>query len=279
MDELKVSICASANRVNFWKRFLDSLKGNTIKYEVIFVGNVSPNFDLTLYPEFKWVQASVKPAQCYQIAFWEAKGELIHWTADDADYSYNQPNNIDIAYTAYKEAEKKYNDNKTIVAMRPIEDGGDVQEKWHYFFGGCPWSPRMAPFGLINREYFINTIGGYDRNYISGQSENGVVMDVLADSGRVEFCKNSFLYVHHREVHPRNPYTGKEENRFRAWYPEDRRYLEDCWIIQGYGNYEKYGVHNLQGNVGISKTRLRPFEPFFKTDNVCSVTQGQRGAW
>ncbi len=289
MEEIAVSLCASANRpvlqngFKNWERFLNSLKRNKVKYEVIFSGDVPPNFDTSLYPEFKWIKSNVKPAQAYQICFWEAKGELIGYSADDADYVCNNPDthtkqfdNLDIAYNFYKECEKRYNDNKTIVAMNPCEDGGWPQEKWHYFFGGNPWSPRMAPFGLIHRD-FMNEIGGYPNDHISGQAENSVVMSAYMLSGRVEFCKNACLYVHHREVHPRK--DGKEVNLFRRWYNEDRRALENRWVKEGYGKYEKLNSEQLKNTVHISNTPLVPIMPFKKTDNVRFVSQGIKGQW
>jgi len=287
VEDIQISICASANRpilqngFKNWERFLDSLKENKIKYEVIFVGDVKPDLDASKYPEFKYIYATVKPCQSYMIAFWEAKGELIHWSADDSDYNHpknNCPNALDIAYKCYKDGEKKYNDNKTMVAMRPIEDGGDVQEKWHYLFGGCPWSPRMAPFGILNREFLLNDIKGYPTDHVSGQAENSVIMSGLALGGRVEFCREAFLYVHHRQVHPRNS-AGQEVNDFRKWYPEDRKALENRWVVQGYGSYEQYTADQLKNVVEISNTPLVPVKPYENTEDVCSRTQGVKGHW
>lgn len=277
---IKVSVCASANRIKWWPRFLDSLKGNTIPYEVIFVGDVKPDFDLSNYPEFKHIYATVKPCQCYEIAFRNSTGELIHWSCDDSDYNFpanHCPNSLGIGYEFYKQCEAKFGDKKTIVAMNPCEDGGWPQERWHYFFGGHPWSPRMAPLGLINRDYFVNTLKGYDREFISGQSENDVCMRVFEDGGRVEFCKESTLYIHHHQVHPRNS-LGKEDNKFRKFYDWDRRVLEQAWIKEGYGYYEKFDPSKLQEVVHISSTRLVPHVPFDDKD-ITTVSQGQKGIW
>ena len=282
MSNIQVSLCASANRpvlqngFKNWERFLESLKQHEINYEVIFVGNVKPNFEASKYPEFKHIYATVKPAQCYEIAFREAQGECIHWTADDACYGNNQTkcnNPLDLAYRKYKEVEKQYNnDRKTVIAMNPCEDGGYPQAEFHRFFGGWKHTPMMAPFNLINRDYFVNTLGGYDADFVSGQSENDVVMRVFEDGGRVELCLEARFYVNHRQVHPRR--GGKEDNKFRQWYNTDRKVLEDCWIPAGYGNYEKDNK-----NVEISKTRLRPVKRFEDKD-IRTVTQGiYKGIW
>ena len=291
-----ISICASANRIIWWERFLQSLRGNTVPYEVIFVGNVKPEFDMSLYPEFKWIYATVKPCQCYQIAFWEAKGDLLHWTADDASYDCASlphhlltrlprdipPNSncLDRAYKLWQDTEAKYNnDGKTVIAFRPIEDGGDVQVRQHYFFGACDWTPRMAPFALVPRKYLTDK-GGYDTKFVAGQCENDIIMQVFEDGGRVEIAMDAMIYVHHHQVHVRDPQTGREKNDFRGWYPKDREALENAWVKEGYGLTAKFKDTNiLRQNVTLSKTRLIPVTLYQQTPDVCTVTQGERGKW
>jgi len=270
---VQVSLVASANRVKFWERLYNSLSGNNINWEVIFVGDTAPMSQMPA--NFHWIKATVKPAQCYEIGFRAAKGELVHWTADDADYNHRQvncPNSIELAYKHYKESESKYGDNKTVIAMRPIEDGGDVYD-FHHFFGGWHHTPVMAPFGLINRDWFVNQLGGYDRRFVSGQSENDVVMRAIEAGGRAEICMDCFLYVHHRQVHPRNADGTKEVNKFRQWYNWDREFLESCWVVGGYGNYEKN-----KKEVNISSKRLLPVERFDDKD-ITTITQGPVGIW
>ena len=286
MEKPIISIVASANRVQWWPRFYDSLRFHKTPLEVIFVGDTKPNLQL---PEnFKFIYATCKPAQCYQIGFWAAQGELIHWTADDATYSniarllptkQDCFTPLDAAYAHWLKMESEHNnDKKSVVALRPIEDGGDVWN-FHYLFGGCPWSPRMAPFALVHRKYLSEPGTGYDNRFVSGQSENDIIMRVYEDGGRVEVCMDAMPYVHHRQVHPRNPNTGKEDNKFRKWYGKDREILENCWIKEGYGRYEKYSGAELEHVVHISKTRLLPLEPFINTPDVCTVTQGELGHW
>jgi len=285
----KISLVASANRPEWWIRFMNSLKGNTIPIEVVFVGNVKPTFDLSHYPNLKYIYATVKPAQCYEIAFRNATGELLAWTADDADYNareLNAPNSLDIAYEAWTNLDSKFgNDKKSIIAMNPCEDGGFPQLKFHRLFGGWEETPTMAPFAVINRDYFVNKLGGYDRRFISGQSENDVIMRIYEDGGRLEISLDAKLFVRHTQVHYRDPNTGKQKNDFRKWYPEDRRVLEEAWIVGGYGFYEQLNQHRNNSPetrkavvANISKKRLIPLERFEDTD-ICTVTQSQKGQW
>src|SRR3990167_967619 len=126
-SDIQVSLVASANRIQWWMRFYDSLKENTLNWEIVFVGNIKPDFAL---PEnFKFIYATVKPAQCYEIGFRAARGELIHWTADDADYNHRSnecPDSLDRAYKHWQDMDARYGyDKKSVIAFRPIEDGGD----------------------------------------------------------------------------------------------------------------------------------------------------------
>lgn len=254
-NDIKVSIVASAVRVKFWERFLNSLKQNKVKYEVVFVGDKKPEFDTTKYPEFKYIYSPTKPAQCYAIGFRASKGELVHWSCDDAIYVWNgKVDNIDKAYNSYKANESKYGDKKTVIAMRPIEDGGDVWD-FHHFFGGSHNTPVMAPLGLMNRELLME-LKGYHKNFISGQSENDLVMRVLEVGGRVDICMDSYIFIGHREAH-------EVPNPFRQWYTADRKILEDAWVLP---------------DGKISNTRLLPVEPFID-DNILTITQGDKGKW
>jgi len=250
MSDIQVSVVASAVRIPFWMELYSSLQQNQIKWEVVFVGDKTPGFKL---PEnFKWIYSPTKPAQCYEIGFRAAEGELIHWTADDAIYVYDSNrHNLDKAYNFYK----SFNDKKAVIAMRPIEDGGDVWD-FHHFFGGSHATPIMAPLGLINREFFVHELGGYDRRYISGQSENDVVMRAIEAGGRVEICMDAYVYIGHRRAH-------EVPNPFRQWYTWDRSVLEKSWVLP---------------DGSISPTRLDPVERF-EDENLLTITQGPRGKW
>lgn len=261
-DNIQISLVASAVRTQVWQRFYHSLRDNHINYEVIFVGNRQPTFDLP--PNFKFIFANVKPAQCYEIGFRAAKGELIHWTADDADYNRAPiKNGLENAYNCYKKA----NDYKLIIAMRPYEDGGAEVWRFHHFFGGKSNTPVMAPFGLISNQ-FMKELGGYDKNFVSGQSENDLVMRAYEKGGRVEICLEAELWVYHFGTH-------EMPNKFRIFYQWDRRVLEDAWVPTGYGSYNDQSLDWNQ--VKISPTRLKPFEPYIETPDWTKYSQGQKG--
>jgi hypothetical protein len=243
MSDIQFSICASALRPKQWEATYNSLKQNDLKWELIYVG---PNPPLVQLPDnFKYISSKTKPSQCYQIAFNEAKGELINWTADDSIYP---PNALDKVYEFFK----MFNNRKLVVAFRTVEDGRDITE-FHRLRGKDPNAPRMAPFGVMNREFF-NELGGYDRRFICGQSENDVVMRAYEAGGQLEIAPVPVI-VNHKEAH--------HDTVFRSgFYKEDRKVLENSWILDGI----------------IQQKRLDAFEPFSK-ENILTETQSQRGIW
>ena len=213
---------------------------------------MGPTAPINQLPDnFRFIKADVKPAQCYEIAIRAAQGVLVHWTADDANYNHpglNCPDLLDMVWEEYVGR-----DPKTILAISTFEDGSNVSED-HRFFFGKKETPCMAPFGFMNREWLMG-LGGYDRNFICGQSENDVVMRALADGGRVELLKAAKVYVHHAQCHGDYP--------FRNGYNADRAFLESCWV-------------NADGT--ISKTRLKAFQPFGDYE-IDTVNQGPAGQW
>ncbi len=247
MNEIKFSLAASAIRPKIWQELLNSLRNNDLKYEVVLCGNVSPEFDVSKYPELKYIYSPTKPAQCYQCAFNESKGELVSWGSDDSTYP---PHALDDMYAFFK----SFNNRKLVAAFRTIEDGRDITE-WHRLRGRDPNAPRMAPFGVMDREFF-NELGGYDKNFVCGQSENDVVMRVYEAGGELQISKVPVI-VNHQKAH------DSSGTVFRSGYFHvDRAVLESNWILNGV----------------IQSKRLTPFEPFSK-ENITTITQSQKGKW
>ena len=249
----KISLFASASRPKFWKRLYDSLSGNVIDWEIVFVGPNAPDFAL---PEnFKYVASSCKPAQCYQAASQFCMGEIIGWMADDADYEGK--NSLDAIWERYTNSLVQYNDKKTIISQKTIEDyrkyNTHVEWEKHRLFYGNFSTPQMAPLGFMNRDYF-NQLGGYDKNFVCGQSENDIVMRVLEDGGRVIGVTEPTVLLQHSECH------GQYE--FSRGYRPDRSFLESCWTQHGQ----------------VVRNRLQAFEPFNSKD-ILIINQGPVGHW
>lgn len=263
----QISLCAAAARPKFWKRLYDSLSQNSVSFEIVFVGPNPPDF--TLPDNFAFILSKVKPAQAYEIAFRNARGELGGWMADDCLYNEpiaNCPNALDSVWQNYQDSIKQYADKKTIFSQITIEDYKDTgHADWihHRFFYARMNTPQMAPLGFINLEFF-RELGGYDKNFVAGQSENDVVMRAIAAGGRVQTAKDSKVLLNHGEAHGAYP--------FRKAYHDDRRFLENCWVKEGYGTYESNRPFTL------SPVRLRPFQPFEDKD-LLTKNQGPEGNW
>jgi hypothetical protein len=245
MDNIKFSLCASAFRPSFWLETYLSLQTNSIPWEIVYVGPKPPTFELP--KNFIYIQSNVKPSQCYEIAFRTARGELIHWMADDCTYPVSA---IDKMYWFWQ----SFHNEKLITAFRTIEDDRDITDV-HRLRGRDMSAPRMAPFGVISKKLF-HELGGYDRRFICGQSENDIVMRVYEIGGELQISDIP-VFVHHNKNHHASGTVFRS-----GFYHEDRKVLENSWI--------KDGV--------IQSKRLDPVEPFEDKD-ILIKTQSQKGIW
>jgi len=272
---MDISLFMSASRPKFWQRMYESLQGNKCSWEIVAVGPHEPKNNW-LMPNLHFYKCDFKPTQCYAAASYFSKGELIGWTADDAVYNENS---LDSIWKTYKEGKtlygKPFDAKKIIYTQKTIENGKDVTEE-HYFFRHSKETPRMAPMAFINREWFWS-LKGYERNYISGQAENSILMDAYADGGKILPVPMSKVYLNHEEVH--GGFLNKikyrlGKNSFRTGYYSDRRYLEECWVKEGFGTYdEKTLKHGT-----VSPVRLLAHQGF-NYSNILTVPCGPQGRW
>ena len=63
----KIIVIAQAIKVHYWKELYLTLNKEDIPFEMVFVGHIKPNFALPL--NFTWVECSLPPAQCAEIAY------------------------------------------------------------------------------------------------------------------------------------------------------------------------------------------------------------------
>ena len=246
----------AACRPQWWMRMYDSLKGNKCNWEIVACGQNPPKFRLP--KNFKYIYSPFKPCQAYQTAALQCSGEFIGWGTDDSSFNSDSLDKICDAIDVSK---------KIIYAQQSIEDGKDTRND-HFFFWGCPDTPRMAPLAFLKKEWFFS-LGAYDRNFICGQSENDVVLRALQDGGEVRLISESKVYIHHKQVH-----RFIWNYPFRSGYNTDRRYLEECWVKEGFGTYdEKTLKHGT-----VSLVRLLAHHPF-NYDNILNVPQGNQGRW
>lgn len=202
-----ISLCASAVRPHLWKDFYKSTLDNNLKVEIIFVGDVLPDFELPY--NFKFHHSPVKPTQCWEAAIREATGRYISITADDAEYT---PGSLD---NMVKFMDTRFRSN-IVGSFQTIENGNLITNDHMYK------DKRMAPFFVFNRDYYTY-IGGADRRFIGGMWENDVIMRVHEDGGEVQVCENAFVSVDHLKKH--NATSRSCEWHFQYSFP----LLEKLW--------------------------------------------------
>lgn len=220
----KVSLFLSAIRTQWWELMLNSLKSTKIPIEVIFVGNVKPNF---IMPDFaKHIYSDKPPAYCYEIGRRACKGELIHWTADDAEYS---PGVIDEIYEQWK----GYHNPRNVMSCQCIENTHVALLSTQRFFQGFNQTPLMAPLGFMDRQY-LEDLGGIDRRFTNEQYENDIVMRVYRDGGDVKMhLHKGWVELDHLRKHTKGQHITGEQ------YRKDREVLEYLWVKDGKVTYER----------------------------------------
>jgi hypothetical protein len=271
MEEVKVSLVASAVRYQLYRSFMESLCGTSIEYEVIFVGHNTPDDVADIkrdFKNFKYIHTSrIKPCQCYQVAMMAARGETVLWTADDAE----APN--DVVGKAYRYWKNKNND-RLILSIQTKESGYNLPQgalfnmNLHRFFGGRINTPLMAPLGLMGNS-FLKYLNYYDRRYVCGQSENDLVCRAYAQGGTVEIFggQDCFIDIDHLgkslmigESKSENDFLKRP---FAKGYHIDRQVLEGSWALNG---------------KTVSAVQLDAFEPYEDKD-ILTKSQSNKLHW
>jgi len=295
---IKVSLIASSVRYQLYESLFNSLKETSVKYDVIFAGNCEiddwePNRfgdnDTFVYIRTK----NIKPAQCYEIARRFSKAETVLWTADDCEF----PNDVvGKAYTYWK----SQNNKKLILSIQTKESGYRLPEgqlfemKNHTLIANDRTTPLMAPLALMSREY-LQELGGFDRRYICGQYENDVVMNALADGGKVEIFGGEDCFIdidHYGKSIKIGECTNEEDflNRpFATGYKNDRAVLLKTWCnfkfklkLFNHGGKTYANTFWLEEGklraVNICSERVDKFEPYEDKD-ILTKSQSNKGKW
>lgn len=237
MGNYDVSIFASAIRKEIWKECLESLLLSSINIEVVFGGNctkeqVKPFLDK--YKFFKYIHTeNIKPNQVYEATRRYCTGETIAWFCDDAE-AVN-----DVYGKAYRYWKSKKNE-KLILSIQTKESGYGQKNsklfpmKEHTFYSLMPDTPLMCPMNLMSRK-FLDELGGYDRRYTCGQSENDVCCRAYQHGANVEIFGDETCYVdidHLSKSIAIGESTDEEsfkERPFAKGYHLDRQVLENSW--------------------------------------------------
>lgn len=291
MSKIKISLFASAVRPAMWESYLESLKSTSIPYEVIFSGfntreEVKPFLDK--YPQLKYIHTGrIKPAQNYEISRRACIGETISWSCDDAQYDNNF---LGKAYSYWKES----NDEKLILSLQTKESGygnpvGSLFDmNLHRFFGGDRNSPLMAPMCLMSTK-FLNKLGGYDRRYISGQTENDIVMRAYTQGAKVEIFGGSDCYIDIDHlgksiaIGESTDQSSFRDRPFATGYEHDRNILQGSWCRLNEARFFSLvskGARNLMPSqmYDITENQVDKFEPYAENISL-TESEGPKGKW
>jgi len=260
--KIQVSLFASSIRPHLYEAMFKSLMGTTVEYEVVFAGNTPGPF-YSDWPLVYVITNNIKPAQCYEVARRACTGEVVIWIADDAE----MPNDvIGKAYRFYKEK----CGHKDVVSIQTKENYGTWQMcdiTCHKFFAASKDAPKMAPIGMISREYF-QELGGIDRRFVSGQWDNELLMRVYCDGGNLYHFSDAYIEIDH--LHKHDPEFGISDKRpFGQFYLHDRKILEGAWGRRGQMNYDEFPNFTRYDD---------GFEPY-KNKNILTKSQGPKGIW
>lgn len=291
MSDIKVSLFASAVRPALWPAIFKSLKGTSVSYEIVFSGHNTPEelhktftdngiglihqaHGVTRIEHLHFIYihtGQIKPSQNYEISRRNCSGETVIWTADDAEY------NDDVVGKSYKYWKSQDNE-KLILSIQTKESGYGLPQgqlfdmNMHRFFGYRTNTPLMAPLALMSRK-FLDDLGGYDRRYVAGQTENDVVMRAYNEGAKVEIFggKDCYIEIDHLA---KSLAIGESKNEadflnrpFAKGYNKDREVLESSWTKNGklYIENDKY-------------VRFDNHEPFSDQD-ILTKSQSNKGIW
>ena len=219
---MKLSFFASAVRPHLWQKLIDSLKGNTTPFEIVFAGFIDPAITVK-FPDIKYIKTeNIKPAQCYEVARRNCTGELVCWIDDDHTFSEGF---VDKVYEYWRSLKNE----RAVVAVNYVETGTEETIENYRFFARNLNTPQLGLCGVMNRTY-LDTLGGLDARYIIGRWHADIQMRVLADRGKIEVFKGATATLNSKNK------NGLYNNFWSGWN-EDSEILENSWVIGGYKRF------------------------------------------
>ena len=240
---MKVSIFASAVRTQLWLPFYEGLKAtNKTEFEIVFVGPYAPSF--TLPDNFRFIQAGVKPAQCFEIAARNCTGDALLQTADDIVYT---PGALDLMYEAYMTEP-----GKIMSTCKYYSDDADFSEYQNLLGNPSDTFPILPVCGMYSREMY-HRLGGADRRFQAMQWELDMYMRMWAAGIKTMFVDGRAIEVYSVAQH-----TPNGLRLGNTYWEHDRKMILSLWTING----------------EVGTTRNDKVEPF-SDENILIVNQGE----
>ncbi|MFA5394975.1 MAG: hypothetical protein WC346_03045 [Methanogenium sp.] len=229
-----VSVIVSSIRPEHWDRFYRSISNCKADFEVIFVGPTSNGS----FPRCKYVQTSVKPAQCWHIAISQAESDRIFLIGDDFFFSEN-------LLDKFIEQTRELGEN--FIVSCEIRCNGKPASERHYFFD---WRNSLGPksvYGVMFSKKHYFEVGGFDSSFIALYMDWDLIERLRRIGAKEVFVKDCFI-------------DESCEVRLTTLLNEtDFAYLLDCW---------------LDGNK-IRTQRKHPVTSFVDKD-ILTISQGPK---
>ena len=259
-----ISLFGSSVRPSLWMRLYNTLRGTQTPFELIFAGEVIPDYEMPKNMRFIWT--AVKPAQCWEIGARYAEGELLMSVEDDLVFGERVLDN------AYKLFISKASD-KDMVSCRLFYPEGEIPEPMYHLdtktikgpdgqpqFTYAKDSPVLPFCGLMKTDLW-RAIGGIDRRFIALSWEADIAMRVFELGDKTIRSENA-IDTAVEEAHPGLRVLLGQKLLLQYGSPHDRPLLDSFWMQDG----------------RIAKNRLAPVEPFSDTD-ILLTSQGNKGRW
>jgi hypothetical protein len=281
MERPADSLSASALRPWLWERFLALLEGNNVSYEVIFVGDRPPSGSLP--DNVTYIQSSVKPAQCSEIASRRARGETILHFSDDCVFSKKA---LDVLYSRVMSEPtltivfpryllmKFCDERATGKGFRVVHEqmyGPDDQKN----FLNDPNCPLMAVCGCMRKSLW-DWLGGIDARFVAALWDVDVAMRLYQLGGKVVIDDYAVLTEICFEA-------GADASRLFNEYgfTHDAKVLDSLWLrptaeLDLIEEGQRWSVSHEHGV--LMRERLEPMVSFSE-EALVEKTQGNKGRW
>lgn len=277
---MKISLFAAAIKPWLWMNLLDSLKSNTVEYEVVFAGPIQEDIVKTVtdqYPELKYITTgNIKPSQAYAIALNACKGELVCWISDDCTFSEGALDKI----VDYDNTQVNHTYILALKNFDPECAVNDLNDQ--RFFPQNYNTPLVATIGVIGRKWLIEGLKGLDSRYFYGKWEVDICMRNAQTGGKTLPFEDVTVNIEHtdKKWHLSNDWSGVNE---------DSETLENSWVVDGYQPLERGLVVYKNGqpdiyypiiNREVSKVQLDKFKPFdFSDPDILIKSQNGKDRW
>lgn len=254
-----ISLFGPAIRTHLWLDLYKSLLSNQVPFELIFLGNNVPDFDLP--DNMRFIYTEVKPAQCAEIGARYAIGEFLMNIADDIVFSHRA---LDLLYMTHLFYQK---DNYIMTPRYALRGNVWPIEKLTFWDGNIN-APIMAVCGLMKKEYW-NMLGGIDKRFIALCWDLDLYMRSYQRGGRVIVCSDAYV----SEIACDRPslYNSFGLN-------VDRKLLDSLWTTSCQ-NREENEFYTICSQKGLLCKNRRLSVDAIEDPDILTVSQGPKGRW